>query len=221
MIVCGVWTGLCDADDPGNTAGEVIVDAVELDDHIVFNHTALDVRGLEADGIDEELLLSRHQRVVEQTGLRPDVGEGWTDAANEGAADCASWGSEETVSHGLVRLLGVVVVESVWGVRCVVQRDELLACSRLEYAFKSRADIEERTELTGSIAVVVVPWDPRAVDGKLLEVGAIIPVQLSVEIGEDSALKKGIFGKVDSADQMARLELVYSQSLLVMHREDW
>lgn len=59
-------------------------------------------------------------------------------------------------------------------------------------------------------------WHPRTVDGELLKIGASIPVQLRVEIGEEPSLQKGIFGEVDSAHDMAGLELqllVYLQMI--------
>lgn len=69
VIVRGIGLGLFNANGPGNPAGEVVVDTVELGDDILPDHLALDVGVLETDGVDEELLLCRHQRVVEQPWL--------------------------------------------------------------------------------------------------------------------------------------------------------
>lgn len=50
-------------------------------------------------------------------------------------------------------------------------------------------------------------WHARTVDGELFEVGAAVAVQLCVQVGEEAALQEGVFGEVDSADDVARLEL--------------
>lgn len=60
---------------------------------------------------------------------------------------------------------------------------------------------------TCSVAVVVVDWCAGTVDGELLEVGAAVTVELGVEVGEETALQEGVLGEVDTADDMARLEL--------------
>jgi hypothetical protein len=39
-----------------------------------------------------------------------------------------------------------------------------------------------------------VDWDNWTVDRQLLEIGAAIPVQLGIQVAEDSALKQRIFG---------------------------
>lgn len=64
--------------------------------------------------------------------------------------------------------------------------------------------------LASTIAVVVVPRDARLVDGKLLEVGATVTVQLRVEVREDAALQERVIREVDTANDVAGLELVYS-----------
>lgn len=61
--------------------------------------------------------------------------------------------------------------------------------------------------LGSSVSVVVVDGNDRSVDRELLEVGAAMTVKLSVEIGEDATLQQRVFGKVDAADNVARLEL--------------
>lgn len=60
---------------------------------------------------------------------------------------------------------------------------------------------------TCSVAVVVVDWCAGTVDGELLEVGAAVTVELGVEVGEETALQEGVLGEVDTADDVARLEL--------------
>lgn len=61
---------------------------------------------------------------------------------------------------------------------------------------------------TCTITVVVMDWDARLVNGQLFEVGAAVAVQLGVEVREETALQQRVFGKVDSADDVAGLELV-------------
>lgn len=61
---------------------------------------------------------------------------------------------------------------------------------------------------TCAIAVVVVNWDAGLVDGQLFEVGAAVAVQLGVEVGEETALQQRVLGEIDSADDVAGLELV-------------
>lgn len=50
-------------------------------------------------------------------------------------------------------------------------------------------------------------WCAGTVDGELLEVGAAVTVELGVEVGEETALEEGVIGEVDTADDVARLEL--------------
>ena len=49
--------------------------------------------------------------------------------------------------------------------------------------------------------------DPWTVDGNLLKVGAAISVELSVKVGEEAALKQGILSEIDTANNVAGLEL--------------
>lgn len=49
--------------------------------------------------------------------------------------------------------------------------------------------------------------DAWTVDGNLLKVGAAVSVELSVQIGEEPALKQGVLSEVDTANNVAGLEL--------------
>lgn len=60
---------------------------------------------------------------------------------------------------------------------------------------------------TCSITVVVMDRNARLVDRQLLKVGATVTVQLSVEVGEQTTLQKGILGKVNTTNDVTRLEL--------------
>lgn len=65
----------------------------------------------------------------------------------------------------------------------------------------------EECSLTCSIAIVVVDGNARLVNGELFKVGATVTVQLSVQVGEQTALQKRVFGEVNTADNVTRLEL--------------
>ena len=54
-------------------------------------------------------------------------------------------------------------------------------------------------------------WNDGTVDWELLKIWAAIPIQLSIEIGEDSSLKQRILGEINSANDMTRLELLDCQ----------
>jgi hypothetical protein len=47
----------------------------------------------------------------------------------------------------------------------------------------------------------------RAIDRYLLKVGTVIAIYLSIKVGKQAALKEGILGEVDAANNMAGLEL--------------
>lgn len=61
--------------------------------------------------------------------------------------------------------------------------------------------------LPGSITVVVMDRRQRTVDGELLKVGTTVTVELGIKVRKDTSLQQRIFGKVDTANNVARLEL--------------
>lgn len=61
--------------------------------------------------------------------------------------------------------------------------------------------------LSGAVSVIVMDWSMRAVDWKLLKIWPTMTVQLSIQIGKDTALKKRVVGEVNASDNMARLKL--------------
>lgn len=67
--------------------------------------------------------------------------------------------------------------------------------------------------LTSAITVVVVDRDTRTVDRQLLEVGAVVTVELGIEVGEDTALEEWVICEVDTAHDVSRLELQRGQRL--------
>jgi hypothetical protein len=48
-----------------------------------------------------------------------------------------------------------------------------------------------------------------AVDGELFEVWTTVAVELGVKVGEETALEEGVFGEVNSSDDVTGLELGY------------
>lgn len=169
----------------GNALGDIIGHAVELGEDVLLDSVGREVGCLETHGVDEELLLDREERVIEQTRLRPVVIEGIRDLTSETTRDAAARGGEEATTDGLVGLLRIALVHGVRGVGVVVRVDEHLA---------------------KAITVVVVDLCARAVDGKLLEVGPTVTVELGVEVGEESTLQQRILAEVNAADDVARLE---------------
>lgn len=69
-------------------------------------------------------------------------------------------------------------------------------------------DVLVNKVLASTIAVVIVNRGPWHIDGQLFKVGATMTIELGIEIGEQSSLEKRIFGKINTSDNMTRLELV-------------
>ena len=160
----------------------------ELDEDVVLDDFALELRGFEADGVDDELLLDGEEGVEVEAGLRPHVGEGGGHGADETTSGGPAWGAEESSAGGLVRLFGSVFVDRVGRVRGCVEGDEHLACT---------------------VAVVVANRNARAVNWQLFKVRAIVTVELGVKVGEDTSLKERIICEIDTSNDVTRLELAF------------
>lgn len=61
--------------------------------------------------------------------------------------------------------------------------------------------------LASSISVVVMDGRQGSVDGKLLEVGTSVTVELGIEVRKDTSLQQRVIGEVDTANNMTGLEL--------------
>lgn len=61
--------------------------------------------------------------------------------------------------------------------------------------------------LAGTITVVVVDGNDRAVNGQLLKVGPSVTVDLGIEVREESTLKQRILREVDTTNDVPGLEL--------------
>jgi hypothetical protein len=144
------------------------------------------VRDFEADGVDEELLLDGDEGVEEETGLGPDICKGGRRCADEISSNGSPRSREEAVSNGLICLFGIAVVKSVGRIGCSVQVDEVLS---------------------STVPIVVVDLDMRAIDRELFEIGPAVAIKLGVQVRVDAALKEGILAKVDSSNDVTRLEL--------------
>lgn len=113
MVVRGVGLRNLDVDEGRDALGELVADLVELLDDVLADRLGLDVARLEADGVDELLLLGGGERVVEEAGLGPVVEEGVGILADEGTRDAAAGGGEEAAAVVLVGLAGLVVADGV------------------------------------------------------------------------------------------------------------
>lgn len=119
VVVGGVFLGDLDAEGRADAGGDVVADLVQLGKNVLLDSRA-DVARLEADRINEELLLDFGEGVIEQTRLGPVVGKGRRALAEERARGLAVWGSEETSPLLLARLLRVALVQRVGGVYLAV-----------------------------------------------------------------------------------------------------
>lgn len=99
--------------------------------------------------------------IIEEPGLRPDIGESGGDGTDEIPCYCSGRGCEKAVADCLVRFFGRSIVESVWGIRRGVEWDEVL---------------------TSTISVVIMNGHVRSVDGKLFKVWATMAVELSIQV---------------------------------------
>lgn len=188
VVVGGIGLRSGQAEGGGDADGDVVADAVELDEDIVLDDIRGELRGLEADGVDEELLLDLVQAVEEQTRLGPNIVEGGRNSASELAGDSAARSGEEATTLLLGSLLGRTAVEGVGRVSSGVQGNVVLA---------------------STIPVVVVPGNARLVDGQLLKVGATVTVQLRVKVRVYAALQERVVGEINTTNDVAGLELYF------------
>ena len=185
VVIGGVGLGSLEAESDSDTLGDVVGNLVELLKNVLLDLFVGDMAGLEADGVDDELLLDGGERVKEETGLGVEVVEGGAELAVQVARGGAARGGEEAATDGLVGLGGIPLVE----VRGSVVVDVL---------------VDPGLALT--IAVVVVDARDGAVDGELLKVGALVTVELGVEVAVETTLQQGVLGEVDTTDDVAGLE---------------
>lgn len=90
------------------------VHAVDLSNEVALNILTSHIGQLETQSIDHKLLFSGCQGVVEQTRLRPYIGECWTSGPNKVSAYGAPGGGKEAISDSLVGLFRRATVQSVW-----------------------------------------------------------------------------------------------------------
>ena len=185
VVVGRVGLGSLEAKGDSDSLGDVVGDLVELLKNVLLDLLVGDVAGLEADGVDDELLLDGSERVEEETGLGVEVIEGGAELAVQVAGGGAAGGGEEAAADGLVGLGRVALVE----VRGSVVVDVL---------------VDPGLALT--VAVVVVNAGDGTVDGELLKVGALVAVELGVEVAVQTTLQQGVLGEVDTTDDVAGLE---------------
>lgn len=99
-----------------NSDGNVVADLVQLEENVLLDSFRLQLACLKTNGVDEELLFSLCQRVVEETWLAPVVREGGRSGTNEVSGNLAAWGSKEALALSLVCLSWVAIVQSVGSV---------------------------------------------------------------------------------------------------------
>lgn len=185
VVVGRVGLGSLETESDGDALGHVVGDLVELLENVLLHLLIGNMAGLEADGVDDELLLDGGERVEEETGLGVEVVKGGAELAVQVAGGGAARGGEEATADGLVGLRRVALVE----VRGSVVVDVL---------------VDPGLALT--VAVVVVDGGDGAVDGELLKVGALVAVELGVEVAVKTTLQQRILGEVDTTDDVAGLE---------------
>ena len=74
------------------------------------------------------------------------------------------------------------------------------------------SSVERDIVLSISVPIIVVNWDSRAINRQLLKIRSTMSAQLGVQVRVDASLQKGVFGEIDSADDVSRLELEKCQS---------
>ena len=72
--------------------------------------------------------------------------------------------------------------------------------------------VERDEHLPCTIAVIVMPWHARLIDGQLLEVRTTVSVDLGVKIREQASLEQRIVRKINTPYDMCWLILITSVS---------
>ena len=123
MVVGGVWRRAGDTNGRSYATSEVIVYHVQRRNNILSHREANNMRDLEAESINNHLLLCRNKGIVEQTRLSIEVTEGRAIFTDKVAAVVTGGSSEETISNGLVGLHRGAHVQGVGGICVLVGRD--------------------------------------------------------------------------------------------------
>jgi hypothetical protein len=63
-----------------------------------------------------------------------------------------------------------------------------------------------------------VDGNARLVNGELFKVGATVTVQLSVQVGKQTALQERVFSEVNTADNVTWLELFAVSQRFILHK---
>lgn len=86
---------------------------IQLREDVLLDILRQQMASLEADRVDEELLLRLGEGVVKQTGLAPVIGKGGRPGTQEIARDFSIRGSEESLALSLIGLSGEPLIEGV------------------------------------------------------------------------------------------------------------
>lgn len=96
--------------------GNVVANLIQLREDVLLDILRQQMASLEADRVNEKLLLRLGEGVVKQTGLAPVIGKGGRPGTQEIARDSSIRGSEESLALCLIGLSGETLIEGVWGI---------------------------------------------------------------------------------------------------------
>ncbi|KAL6411774.1 phenol 2-monooxygenase [Ilyonectria robusta] len=172
--------------DLGYTDGEIVADIVDLGDEVLLDDIGGEARHLEPQSVDQNLLLRRSKRAPDHIRLHVEVVESGRHHASQHTLHGAVRCYEETITSCLVRLHREVAAQSVGFIRGNIGVDVALSIP----------------------VTVVIIWDaiPRAVGWRLVEVGTVKPVKLSVHVRVETGLENRVVTEVDAANHVGGQE---------------
>ena len=180
---CEVVAGAVDghADAVGDAVREALVDVQEDVDHALADVLGLDLAELEAEGVDDVLLLRVGHAAPEHRRLAEVVVEALAALAHLVAADGRGVGDEAgaAVLHGAAAAARVGLI---------VHRPDIDGVALV------------------AVALGVVDRAGRAIDGDLVEVGAAEARELGVEVREQAALQQRVLREVDARHDVGGAE---------------
>ena len=182
LAVVGVvsGSGSLTANHLGDGLSKTEIDVGETLDHAAIDNRVLTVVELEAQGVDDVVLLDLRHRVPEELGLAVVLLE----------LGAAGTGLDASYLLGVLEVTALLVGGGRAGVETVGVVVDGAAGDGVAH---------------GTVTVEVHDGAHRAVDGKLLEVDAKTG-ELGVEVGEVAALEKRVVGEADAGNDVAGAE---------------
>lgn len=139
MVVCGVSGRSIKPKSKSHTFRQLVRDFVELSNRSLADINGTDLGQLKSDGVDNHLLLGRHERIEEEAGLGPVIQEGRGDITDVGGInDPSGRCAKESLAFVLGGQLGRTSIKSIGTVGNLIEWNHLLA---------------------GAVTVVIVDWD--------------------------------------------------------------